>query len=57
MNNNERFIVIYEENELTMTKPYMSTEKPASTNFSFLLGSGALTPLLNADGKPVVTEF
>lgn len=57
MNSNDRFIVAYEEHELTVTKT-IYVDRATGVNYLYVSTgvSGAITPLLDADGKPVVTK-
>lgn len=59
MVNHNRFDIIYKEgNGLTKELKLILVDKETGVNYLFIQSgyAGGLTPLLDADGKPVVTR-
>ena len=59
MNMNDRFEVVYKETKSAgLEKRIIYIDKENGVNYLFVQNgySGGLTPLLDADGKPVVTK-
>ncbi len=59
MKANERFEVQYKEgNSLTSGLKFVLVDKETGVNYLFVQSgyAGGLTPLLDTDGKPVVTK-
>ena len=52
----DRFIKVYEQGMLNGTEIWVDRETGVNYIFHFSGSSGGLTPLLDADGKPVVTD-
>ncbi len=60
MDKNKRFETIYkEDNALTKGLKMVLVDKETGVNYLFVeVGyAGGLTPLLDADGKPVITDL
>lgn len=60
MDKNKRFEAIYkEDNALTKGLKMVLVDKETGVNYLFVeVGyAGGLTPLLDADGKPVITDL
>ena len=55
MAKNERFEVIYKQGVMTVTKVLRDRETGVHYLYHMDGYSGGLTPLLNKDGKPVIT--
>ncbi len=55
MARDDRFIKVYEQGKLTGTEIWVDKETGVNYVFHFSGYAGGLTPLLNRDGKPVVT--
>ena len=55
MANSKRFVKVYSQGSLNATEIWVDTE--TGVNYLFHTGgyAGGLTPLLDRDGKPVVT--
>lgn len=59
MSKNSRFEVVYQEGEaLIKGLKMVLVDKETGVNYLFLQSgyAGGLTPLLDADGKPVITQ-
>lgn len=59
MSGNSRFEVVYQEgNALTKGAKMVLVDKETGVNYLFMQNgyAGGLTPLLDADGKPIVTK-
>ena len=60
MKTSDQFIAIHKEgNPLTSSQRVVFADKRTGVNYLFIQSgyAGGLTPLLGADGKPVVTDF
>ena len=55
MKNKKRFKVIYSQGSLTSTEIWLDTETGVNYLYHTAGYSGGLTPLLDKDGKPVIT--
>lgn len=58
MNNKKRFEVVYREDS-SKNEKIIYVDKETGVNYLYIasgLGGGGLTPLLDADGKPVITK-
>ena len=55
MNNNDRFVKTYSQGVANITEIWV--DKETGVNYVFHMGgyAGGLTPLLDKDGKPVIT--
>lgn len=59
MNNADRFEIVYKQgNPLVKGLEYILVDKETGVNYLFVQSgyAGGLTPLLDADGKPVITR-
>ena len=54
---NERFMKIYSQGSLTVTEIWVDLETGVNYMFHVVGNAGGLTPLLDADGKPVVSPI
>lgn len=60
MKNSDQFIIITKEgNPLTSFQKTVLADKRTGVNYLFVQSgyAGGLTPLLNSDGTPVITDF
>lgn len=60
MKQGDRFEVVYKEgNALTSGLKFIVVDKETGVNYIFVQSgyAGGVTPLLDADGKPVVTKL
>ena len=55
MKNKKRFKVIYSQGSLTRTEIWLDTKTGVNYLYHTAGYSGGLTPLLDKDGKPVIT--
>ena len=57
MNNNDRFVKTYSQGVANITEIWV--DKETGVNYVFHAGgyAGGLTPLLDKDGKPVITPI
>ena len=55
MARDDRFIKVYEQGKLNGTEIWVDRETGVNYIFHFSGYAGGLTPLLNKEGKPVVT--
>lgn len=55
--NSERFVTVYKQGTLEYTKVLVDRETGVNYVFHKLGNSGGMTPLLDKDGKPVITEI
>ncbi|MBQ6670873.1 MAG: xylan 1,4-beta-xylosidase [Firmicutes bacterium] len=55
MAKNDRFVKVYTQGTLTGTEIWVDRETGVNYIFHFSGYAGGLTPLLNKEGKPVVT--
>ncbi len=57
MARDDRFIKVYEQGKLNGTEIWVDRETGVNYVFHFSGYAGGLTPLLNKDGRPVVTPL
>ena len=58
MSKENRFEMVYKEKNSFLTSTMVFVDKETGVNYLFVASgyAGGLTPLLDADGKPVVTQ-
>ena len=56
MGKNDRFIKTYSQGKLTNTEIWVDKETGVNYIFHVSGYSGGMTPLLNSDGSPVITN-
>ena len=52
---NERFVKVYSQGQLNVTEIWVDTETGVSYFFHASGYAGGMTPLLDKDGKPIIT--
>lgn len=56
MNNDKRFVKIYSKGAMEGSEIWVDTETGVNYFYHFSGSSGGLTPLLDSDGKPIVSS-
>lgn len=56
MSNEKRFVKVYGKGAMEGNEIWVDTETGVNYLFHFAGSSGGLTPLLDRDGKPIVTS-
>ena len=57
MSKNDRFEKVYSQGTLNVTEIWVDKETGVNYLYHFAGYSGGLTPLLDKDGKPVITKI